>query len=321
MSVAIAEPLSVEPMTGLLTLPYRRGAELLAIPLNGDDLSGTTIGPYNFSEYRARYGTDPDSPKYVFFLRKDLGRDPLTIEVDFSFQGASQTVSFTIPARSFANTSFVIPLPAQANATLQLQRFRQRPVPLQGNGLDNFGIIALLGNLAKLLWVIGWEKDQIKQHLRDIQQQRQRSQAHGFSLDQLGRDLRVPRFPPREYSFDPDTIALYHLNDVVANNGNVQDETAKFGGAGHPGVNANGQSGANGKFASGFRFPGPNGDGAITIANHADFDLPISGDFTIEAFVNADASNAPDARVIVIKGQVNNAGALSAAGWSLTIGG
>jgi len=308
-------------MTGLLTVPYRRGAETLVIPLGADGNNGTSVAAYDFKEYHARYGADPAEPKYVLFLKNDLGRDPLEIEVDFSFQGAEQTTSFKIPPRSFTKTSFVIPLPPKANATLRLLRFRQRPQPLSGTGADNFGILALLGNVSKLTWVLGWEKDQIGQHLRDVQQQRRRDLAHGFSLDILGEDLRVPRFPSREYSFDPETIALYHLNDAVANNGIVLDETTRFGLAGHSGINANAQNLAIGKFGNGFRFPGPNGNGAITIANHADFDLPANRSFTVEAFVNADATDdqAAPPRVIVLKGQVNNAGALTSAGWSLSI--
>src|SRR5712692_8598705 len=201
MNGVLAETLSVQPMTGLLTAPYRRGAETLAIPLGADGNNGTSIA-YDFKEYRARYGVDPAEPKYVLFLKTDLGRDPLEIEVDFSFPGGQQTTSLKIPPRTFAGTSFAIPLPSKANATLRLLRFRQRPLPLPGTGVDNFGILALLGNLSKLVWVLGWEKDQIRQQLRDVQQQRRRDLTHGFSLDQLGEDLRVPRFPPREHSFD-----------------------------------------------------------------------------------------------------------------------
>jgi Concanavalin A-like lectin/glucanases superfamily len=320
MSAAILEPLTVQPMSRLLTLPYERGVEQFLIPIGADGANGTSVRPYDFSEYRARYGNDPAEPKYVLFLKNDVGRDPVTIEVDFSFQGANQTTVFKIPQRSFSNASFAVPLPAHANSSLRLLRFRQRPVPLPGNGADNFGLLALLGNLSKLLWVIGSEKDLIRQHLRDIRQQRQRSHAHDFSLDQLGQDLRVPRFPPREYSFDRDTIALYHLNEAVANGDPVLDETAKFGGAGHPGTNANARSLAIGKFAAGFGFPGPNGDGAITIANHADFDIPAGNDFTAEAFVNIDTSDALIPRVILNKGQLDAAGTLTTAGWSLAIG-
>jgi hypothetical protein len=239
------------------------------------------------------------------------------IEIEIDFSGGLQPVSFTIPPRSFAGTSFAIPL--KADATLRLLRFRQRPLPLPGAGADNFGILALLGNISKLVWILGWEKDQIRQYLRDVQQQRRRDSAHSFSLDLLGTDLRVPRFPPREHSFDPDTIALYHLNDFVADNGAVLDETTRFGLAGHPGVNTGVQSLAIGKFGNGFRFPGPNGNGAITIANHADFDLPANRSFTVEAFVNADPINDAVPRIVLLKGQVNPAGALTGAGWSLSI--
>src|SRR5262249_2259894 len=199
MNNASAQSLSVQPMTGLLTLPYRRGAETLVIPIGADGADGAGVPAYDFREYHARYGAEPAEPKYALFLKNDLGNDPLEIEVDFSFQGAEQIASFKIPPRSFANTSFAIPLPAKADATLRLLRFRQRPAPLPGAGADNFGILALLGNLSKLIWALGWEKDQIRQCLRDVQRQRQRDLAHGFSLDKLGEDLRVPRFPPREH--------------------------------------------------------------------------------------------------------------------------
>ncbi|MEI7993351.1 MAG: LamG domain-containing protein [Methylococcaceae bacterium] len=313
--------LSVQPMVDLVTAPYRRGAETLVIALGADVIIdkkvNTKIDNYDFNEYRARHNADPEEPKYVLFLKENLGSDLLEIEIDFS--GGSQPVSFTIPPRSFAGTSFAIPL--KANATVRLLRFRQRPLPLPGAGADNFGILALLGNIAKLFWVLGWEKDQIRQHLLDVQQQRSRAFAHGFSLDKLGEDLRVPRFPPREHSFDPDTIALYHLDDDIADNGVVLDQTIRFGLAGHPGINNGAQSGAIGKFGNGFAFSGPNGNGTITITNHADFDLPASQSFTVEAFVNADSipSNDLVAHIIILKGQVDLTGTLTGAGWSLSV--
>jgi len=203
--------LSVQPMVDLLTAPYRRGAETLAIPLGADGANGTNVDPYDFKEYRARYGVDPVEPKYVLFLKTDIGRDPLEIEIDFSSQGAGPPASLKLPSRSFAGASFLIPVPT--DPSLRLQRVRQGPVALAGTGADNLGILALLGNISKLVWIVGWEKDQIRQHLRDVRQQRHWSLAHGFSLDLLGSDLRAPRFPPREHSPDSDTISLYHLSD------------------------------------------------------------------------------------------------------------
>ena len=69
---------------------------------------------------------------------------------------------------------------------------------------------------AKLLWILGWEKDDIRRHLAIVQSQHHLPKAVKFSLDLLGYDLGVPRFPPQPYSFDPDTVALYHLDDQSA---------------------------------------------------------------------------------------------------------
>ena len=319
MNGASVEILSVQPMLEWLTAPYQRGGETQTISLELDGNQGTGVADYDFKEYRARYGADPAEPKYVLFPKQDTGRDPLEIEVDYSFQATEQTALFKIPAKSFAGTSFAIPLPANADATLRLLRFRQIPLPLPGAGADNFGILALLGNISKLAWILGWEKDQLRRHMRDVQLQRRRELAYRFSLDLLGADLRVPRFPPREHSFDPDTLALYHLNDFVTDNGVVPDETVRFGLAGHPGVNAGAQTLAIGKFGNGFRFPGANGKGVVTIADHADFDLPVARSFTAEAFVNADPSDVPAPRMVLLKGLVNPAGTLTGAGWSLSI--
>src|SRR5215510_15132029 len=110
MSAVATESLSVQPMTNLLTAPYRRGAETLVIPLGADGVNGTDVIAYDFKEYRARYGVDPAEPKYVFFPKVDIGRDALEIEVDFTFQGVQHTARLTIPGRTFAGTSFAIPL-------------------------------------------------------------------------------------------------------------------------------------------------------------------------------------------------------------------
>lgn len=347
--------LSVHSMTRLLTQPYRRGAETLAIPLGADIDGWTSVAPYEFKEYRARYQEDPPDPKYIIFPKQDIGRDGLEIEISFSGvtqttlsntinavtttlqvdaiagfslklpfpirindelitvsaidpidmtlwtvtravagtvavahnQGAVvvQTYLLTIPPNTFAGTSFALsslPIPKIA---LTVLRFRQLPFPLPGSGEQNWGIIALLGNIAKLVWVMGWEKDQIRRQMQEIRRQRCRQFAYGFSLDTLGNDLRVPRFPAREYSFDENALALYHLNDPD-NTTDVEDATVRFrpSSTGHPGTRiGNVQSGVLGKFGKGFKFPG-----TIEIANHPDFDILGDRSFTVEAFVKTD---------------------------------
>jgi hypothetical protein len=378
---------SAQVMSGLVTLPYRQGAETMEITLGADAGGFTSILPYDFREYRARYNADPMLPVYVIFPRTNTSRDVLQLAIEFSFEttlvnaidavtltinvasaagfplavpfsiridnevmtvtaiaattwnvtraaeGTAaaphskdssvlhlQTTSLIVQPKTFANTSFVIPLPPNAGANLRLRRFQQLPLPLPGLGANNWGIVVLLGNISKLTWVIGREKDEIRQHMLDVQRQRLRAFAHGFSLDQFGADLRVPRFPPREHSFDANTLALYHLNESIPANGPVTDETVRFGLPGHPGVNAGALSGVNGKFGKAFLFPGETPSGSISIAHHADFNIGVNGNFTAEAFIKADGKDDPVPRIVLMKRTQESEAELLLAGWSMSLG-
>lgn len=312
--------LSAQNMSELLTLPYRRGAELMEIPLGADAGGFTNILPYDFREYRARYQSDPPQPKYVLFPKKRIGGDDVELEVEFSLAGATATTLVKIPPHTPAGLSFVVPLPAGADAKLRLLRLRQLPPQLPGAGADNWGIVVLLGNISKLNWVLGREKDELREQLLDVHQQRFRAFARGHSLDRLGSDLRVPRFPPREHSFDRNTLALYHLNDSIPANGPVADDTSRFGVAGHPGVNAGAQSGVNGKFGTAFSFPGTAAAGGVTIAHHADFNLAVGRSFTAEAFIKTDSVDDPAPRIVIMKRAQETVATLLDAGWSLSLG-
>jgi hypothetical protein len=340
--------LAAQFMSSLLTKPYRRGAEMLVIPLGADVGGSTIVSPYDFTEYLRRYDADPPTPRYVVFPKRDLGADPIDLEFTFgadlialkfafgAARGEQVAPLLRIPARTPAQVSFAVPMPANADASLRLLRVRQIPAPGTGAGADNWGIVALLGNIAKLAWVVGREKDLIAQHLRDVGRQRASQFAHGASLDNLGRDLRVPRFPAREHSMDAGTLALYHLNENAPDGGLVRDESAQFGGPGHPGVNRQAQSGVIGKFERGFGFPGPAGNGFIEVADHADFALAANRGLTVEVFVKVDTVAAPTPQIIIIgrsqiaipapqviigKGQMTAPGALSGAGWTLSVTG
>jgi Concanavalin A-like lectin/glucanases superfamily len=313
--------LSAQVMSGLLTLPYRRGGETFEIPLGADAGGFTNIPPYDFREYRARYESNPQSPKYVLFPRKNISRDGIDVEVRFSSGPLSATTLVKIPGRTFAGVSFVIPLPPDPGATIRLQGLRQLPLSLPGTGAENWGIVVLLGNISKLNWVLGREKDEIRQRLLEVQRQRHRLFAQANSLDQLGADLRVPRFPPREHSFDTDTLALYHLNESIGPNDAVADETTRFiTGGGHPGANAGAQSGVNGKFGTAFLFPGTPTGGSILINNHADFTIAANSSFTAEAFIKTDSIADPGPRPVLMKRAQESVGPLLLPGWSLSLG-
>lgn len=309
--------LSAQTMTGLLTQPYSRGGETLELQL-GADVGGFTLVPvYTFREYKVRYQVDPPAPKYVLYTKVPIPTSGLQVEVHYQFAGADNSAVLTLPGGSFAGSSFAIPIPAAADVSLLITRFRQLPVPLAGAGMANFGMVALLGNIAKLTWVVGGEKDLIRGTLQDVQLQRHVTFAHDASLDALGTDLRVPRFPPRQYSFDPDTIALYHLDGSVPAAGPVADDTTRFGLPGHPGVNLAAQTNATAKFGTGFDF-GP--AGAIEIPSQSDFDLPAAKSFTFEVFSRADPTTVSDPALLAGKGTLTSAAALSTPGWALTFG-
>jgi hypothetical protein len=313
--------ISVQTMTALLTPPYARGGETLQLLLGPDAAGQTPVQPYDFSEYRVRYQSDPPLPRYVLNLNTSVPAalipSGLQVEIDYTFAGANHSVLIDIPTSTIAGTSFAVPLPAAAGATLRLTALRQIPLPLPGAGAANFGLVALLGNIAKFCWVVGGEKDQIRGAILDVSSQRHVALAHDAGLDAIGADLGVRRFPPRPYSFDPAAIALYHLDDVVANGGAVVDETARFGLAGHPGVNLAAQSGVAAKFGNGFHFGAA---GAVEIPDHADFAVPANQSFTIECFFRADAAQAADPSLLTGKGTLDAAGALTTPGWTLSLG-
>jgi len=319
MSAALTLP-SLEEMSGFLTAPYQRGAEWLGLQFGADVGNETAINPYDFSTYKVRYGANPVDPRYILFLRTDIENAALTVEIDCQLGAVTQTKTVLIPAGTMAGASFHIPLDTPVDVTLRLIRIRQKPGKLAGAGADNFVIVALLGNMSKLLWVIGTEKDLVRRQLRLIQRQRRRIEAKAASLDLLGSDLRVPRFPAREYSFAPNTIALYHCNETNPAVLVLNDETKRFGLVGHAGVNNGVEIGVEGKFAKGLRFPGPTGNGSITIGDDADFAIAAAGSFTAECFVNAATSPLPGVRIVASKGITNAAGDLTGAGWAIALG-
>lgn len=315
--------LVAERLVPLVTRPYRRGAELKRIALGADDGAGfSAVSPYDFSEYRARWNNaDPEAPRYVISPTSWLGPEPIDLEVVLNDGAADHTVTVRIPAYTPALLSFAIPQPDGAGPEWRVVKFRQHPRALVGAGADNWRLVALLGNLSKLLWVVGREQDEVRARLDAVLGQRHRTGASRASLDLLGSDLGVARFPPRPYSFDPDTIALYHLTTHPVPTGDpVLDETTRFGLAGHDGTNHEAKSGALGRFGSGFQFGGQAAPGRIEIPHHTDFDVPVARDLTVEFFALLGPHGAAGLRAFASKGSLDAAGNLTAGGWAITTG-
>ena len=172
---------------------------------------------------------------------------------------------------------------------------------LGGAGKDTWDIVALLGTIAKLTWLLGAEKDLVSRVRDDVRGMRFVKKAFAAGLDALGKDMRVPRFPPRPYSYDDATIALWHL-DELPNGGpvtTVVDQTTRPGVAGHPGTVAGAIAGAPGKFGTGFAFLASGS--AITVAPSSEFDIAANADATIEAFVAPDIPTDATPRAIVVR--------------------
>lgn len=308
----------LDDMCRRLTLPYRRGAEFLVIPLGADNDGATAIGAYDFAEYRARWDQDPDAPAYVIAPRNDVLDDDLQLTIDYDWDKSAST-SLIIPRGTPAASGFPITLPAGADARLRLIALRVEPAP-GGAGRDQWDIVALLGALAKLVWLLGAEKEQLARMRALVRAQRCVDTAFGAGLDALGADLRVPRFPPRPYGIDDQTIALWHLDDQAADGGTVADATTRDTIAGHPGRVAGAAANAPGKYGTGFSFSASGSGSAIIIAPSTDFDIAANADLTVEAFVNAKMPGDPAPRAIMAHRSTQPAEESAAIpGWSLCV--
>ena len=100
-------------------------------------------------------------------------------------------------------------------------------------GNDAWDVVALFGAIAKLLWILGVEKDALARVRQDVRNARFVQSALAAGLDALGKDMRVPRLPPRPYSVDDPTIALWHLDEVP--NGGPATAIADQATPSHPG--------------------------------------------------------------------------------------
>lgn len=316
MSVAV-----LDTMTRGLTAPYQRGMEQMTLVLGATGPDGTTtVAPYDFSAYTDLYGTLPDSPRYLLIPAVGAAGDPLTVRVWFKRNATAAEdppATVEIPAGWASGRGIAVPIPgagAAISSALRLTRFQPQPPASQLR--SSWTIVSLLGNLAKLLWVVGAEHEELAQQLLDVSAQRSSSSARSASLDLLGEDLGVPRFPPTAYTWDPDTLALYHLDgQLTPTQTQVLDDRSRYQPKSHPGVNNGAQTGAPGRFSGAFSFA--QGNAAVTIADDPEFALPAGSAFTVEAIIKRDPAATAAGAVIAKRTQLNSA---TAAGWALSVG-
>ena len=317
----------LDPMGKVLTAVYTRGLERFSLTLDAAGDGMIPIRDYSFEAYQRLYGLLPPSPRYVLVPGRDAG-EASTVRVWFTADAHldEQSVDIPIPAGWPAGQGIAIPIPGRgSDITSQLRLKRLQPQPPASQASDDWVIIALLGNLAKLLWVVGWEYEELAHQRADVARQRIADTAHGASLDLLGRDLGAPRFPPRPYTWDPDALALYHLDDRPGPSESevtkVADDRSRYlrishpgqDDGGHPGTNNGGHSGRTGRFSRAFEFR--EAKTSISIPDSPDFAIPAGTSFTVEALIKpAQAAIAPGG--IVARRSPLNAGT----GWALTLG-
>ncbi|MEU6238568.1 hypothetical protein, partial [Kitasatospora sp. NPDC047058] len=271
-----------------LTAPFGRGADSLALTLlPGSDAATATVAPYDFADHRATFG-HPAEPVYVLALVRDC-EHATVVDVGLAGPGgAAGPVSVTVPAGTRAGTSYVLRLPAGTSEATTLTRLVTTPAPADGSAAERWSLTALLGTTGKLLWALGAERDQLRHHLARTLAQRRLSKATGASLDLIGADLGVPRFPPLPYGYDEHVVALYHLDDKAGAAPQVEDLTGRYPGrTGHHGTIAGPVlPGSPGRYGRAFQFTGP--AAVVTVPSSPDFDIGPAADATVECFVRPD---------------------------------
>ncbi|MFE5813194.1 LamG-like jellyroll fold domain-containing protein [Streptomyces sp. NPDC056479] len=311
---------AVGRMSGLLTEPFAAGADVLHLvltPVTGSPQSAD-ITRYDFSDHVARFGASP-TPSYVVRTLRDLAYDTQVIVtvVDPALPGGTGNALVHFPAGALSGESVPLLPPAGASDAARLTRITVKRrkgrdfVEVQDPADGKWAISALLGNTARLLWVLGGERDLLRRQIARTATQRQLKTALGTGLDLIGADLAVPRFPPLPYSVDDDTVALYHLDDTPGAPIGAEDFTGRFPSRvpHHGTLSGAAAAGAPGRFGSAVAFMG---SGAVTAPSDPVFDVPAAAGLTAECFVKPDLGT-PDARVLARRGATG-------AGWSIEVG-
>ena len=291
-------PLAGTRMGRRLTSPLERGADVHDLLLTGTADPATAqvdtveLAGY-LAEHQARFDWAPD-PVYVLRTTLDLDRATTVTLTLWTPAGGTQTLPLTLPAGSPAGRSVLVADPdgtPTAVGVVPIQLVAD-PLPPGIGAAQAWSVTALLGTTAKLLWVVGCERDDLRRHAARSAGQRRLTSAVRAGLDLIGADLGVPRFPPLPYGFDPGTLALYHCDDDPGASV-LADVTGAFPArTGHTATLSGGAAaGAAGRFGGGIAFPVA--AAVARTATNADFAVPARRDLTVECLVRPSAQAAP----------------------------
>jgi hypothetical protein len=297
-----------------LTEPYGRGSGTQTLRLGAAAGGVWPVVAYHFGTFSAKFGVQSGQidVSYVLTLLDDQINGPAVVTLGYVGVAGPGTVDLVVPAGSLAGMSFaIVTLPV--DPTLVLTTLTERPLPASGqpSGGDRWSLTALLGNVARLLWVQAGEAQNLAATARDVARQFHLLSARGASLDKIGAALGVARMLPSPYrlDLDPHTVALFHLDDAIAP---VLDATHD-----HPGTNVGAARGQT-------DHPHPNFQaacritpaGGIRIPDALAFVLDPSVGFTVELFVFLTAAPAAQ-ETLVFAVKRPRFDQTDAPGWSL----
>lgn len=252
---------ALESMAANLTLPYLNGAWLLQLALGDPTVGGLTpVAPYTLDDYAVRTGVEVRdiAPMYLIAPTRQADRDACLFFQATGLPDGEPGPQLRIPAGTPPGTSFVVPLGPWVTGYTRLTSVREWPAP-PGDppGRERWQLQLVIGNLGRLLWVLGHERTRLAQLAADVAGQRNLATARGRSLDLIGQEVQVPRLLAAPYPPDPGTIALYHLDDdpdaVVAGLPGQRDRVEDAMRA-HPAQNQGAEPGARGRFNRAFAF-------------------------------------------------------------------
>ena len=233
-----------ENLSAQWTLPYRRGAEFVALDFRIAVPRSARIAPYDFSEYRANW-REAAAPSYVVLCRRDLSGDDVNLLAAYNDSAAPGTASLTIPASARAGDSYCLPLPSGPNVRLVSLAVS----PQSGNAIAaDLGVVALLA-ISPSWTSISRRQGNYRAPRDDVQRPALCRFRFRRRARSLGADMRAPRFPPRPHSPDPQTVALWHCDDPAG--AALIDETIRLGAAGHLANPVGAVASVRGKFGSG----------------------------------------------------------------------
>ena len=296
-----------------VTAPYARGSATQELALGPVTAGASDVLPYDFQVLQSEFGLGSHDvvASYLLELRSDQRSGPVVLDIDYVSGAGLGTIQVVVSEGSLAGTTFAVaPLPNDPD--LVLTRLTEHPPPGPGApaGPNKWGLMALLGNAARLLWVLTGECGVLATTARDVSCQFHLRTARGASLDRLGQGLGVPRLPPSPYRVDLDaeTIALYHFADTVAP---VLDANRDY-----PGINLGAVREIAGRFGSAYNII-PQGGGVI-IKDASAFNIDPTTGFTAELFVNLAAAPAvQETAILAVKKACF--GQPDSVGWSLSL--